>query len=343
MQLNKDRVTELFRERITNADGFVRTKLASKEYTAERSQRPAAHNHENEFPARPILGFDLHRTMTPDYGYPLLAPPWPGLKSYLDQMVARNCCIHISTASMDRSDPQIVSTRKAMIQNWVTSYGLPVGWVGPNVDANVRLDDRGIEINALETATGPDFVRIQKEAERRLAETWTIDPDTGWYVKRTDVVPVGDEVVRYPEITDTGPDAPRGWSTPLLDIDIHRTVNPGWGSTREDKPEKGSVQAIQSLYTSGWQVQLSCAGWMRSTHTQAQSDQRLAAFRIYFRKYGIPFDRIVTKDDVDLWHDDKVVQYTNWAKSLPLVTARLMSTLSEHPAYSAGILSANTQ
>ena len=340
MQLNKDQVTALFRDRISTADSLA-SRLA-KEYTAERSKRPAAHNHENEFPARPVLGFDLHQTMTSDFGFPLLQKPFPGLKAYLDQMVSRNCCIHIATASMDRDDDQVVSARKAMIQNWATSYGLPIGWIGPNVDANVRLDDRGVEVNPLETPTGPDYVRIQKEAEQRLAETWMIDPDLGWYVKRTDVVPVGDEVTRYPEITDTGPDAPRGWSTPQLDIDIHRTVNPGWGSTREDKPEKGAIQSIQSLYSEGWQIQFSCAGWMRSTHTQAQSEQRLAAFRIYFRKYGIPFDRIVTKDDVDLWHDDKVIRYTTWAKSLPIVRARLVATLAEHPAYSAGILAADS-
>lgn len=308
-----------------------------KEYTAERDTRPAAHNHENEQPARPILGFDLHRTLTPDYGFPLLQPPWPGVKGFLDRMVSRNCCIHIVTASMDTTDPQITDVRKSMIQSWAQQYGIPVSWIGPNVDANVRLDDRGIAVLSTDTAA-PDWDALGKQAEKALAQTWYIDPDDGCYYKREDIKPVGNTIDRYPEITDTPPDAPRGWSTPLLDIDIHRTINPGWGSTREDKPLPGSVQAIQTLYSQGFQIELSCAGWMRSTHTQAQSDQRLAAFRIYMRKYGIPFDRIVTKDDVDVWFDDKTVGFTNWKAALPLVTARLTDAIKEHPRYAAGPL-----
>jgi hypothetical protein len=308
-----------------------------KEYTPETQTRPAEHNHENEFPARPILGFDLHRTLTPDYGFPLLNAPWPGVKAFMDRMVSRNCCIHIVTASMDRPDSQIVDARKAMIQGWAQSYGIPVGYIGPNVDANVRLDDRAIAVNSTDTVA-PDWDALGKQAERSLAKTWYIDPDDGCYYKNPDIKPAGDQIQQFPEITDTPPDAPRGWSTPQLDIDIHRTINPGWGSTREDKPIPGAAQAIQTLYSQGWQIQLSCAGWMRSTHTQAQSDQRLAAFRIYMRKYGIPFDRIVTKDDVDVWFDDKSIAFTNWKTSLPIVTAQLMLAIKEHPAYAAGPL-----
>jgi hypothetical protein len=308
-----------------------------KEYTPELTTRPAEHNHENEQPGRPILGFDLHRTLSPDYGFPLLAPPWPGVKAFMDRMVSRNCCIHIITASMDRPDPQIVDMRRSMIQSWAQGYGIPVGYIGPNVDANVRLDDRAITVNSTDTQA-PDWDALGKQAERALAKTWYIDPDDGCYYKIPDVTPVGDTIQQFPEITDTPPDAPRGWSTPQLDIDIHRTINPGWGSTREDKPISGAAKAIQGLYSDGWQIQLSCAGWMRSTHTQAQSDQRLAAFRIYMRKYGIPFDRIVTKDDVDVWFDDKSVPFTSWKASLPVVTARLLSAVKEHPMYASGPL-----
>jgi len=322
-----------------NGELHLLENAAIKEYSPELTTRPAEHNHENEMPARPVLGFDLHRTMTPDYGYPLLNAPYPGLKAFLDRMVSRNCCIHIVTASMDRPDPQIVDGRKSMIQNWASQYGIPVGWIGPNVDANVRLDDRAITVPS-DPANKilPDWDALGKQAERSLAKTWYIDPDDGCYYKIPDVVPVGDTIQQFPEITDTPPDAPRGWSTPLLDIDIHRTINPGWGSTREDKPIPGSAKAIQTLYSQGWQIQLSCAGWMRSTHTQAQSDQRLAAFRIYMRKNGIPFDRIVTKDDVDVWFDDKSIPFVSWKTSLPAVTARLMQAISEHPSYAAGPL-----
>jgi hypothetical protein len=312
-------------------------KLSLKEYTPELTTRPAEHNHENEQPARPVIGFDLHRTLTPDYGFPLLNGPWPGVKAFLDRMVSRNCCIHIVTASMDRPDPQIVDARKAMIQTWAQSYGVPVGYIGPNVDANVRLDDRAITVTSTDT-TAPDWDALGKQAEKALAKTWYIDEDDGCYYKIPDVVPVGNAIDKYPEITDTPPDAPRGWSTPLLDIDIHRTINPGWGSTREDNPIPGAAKAIQTLYAQGFQIQLSCAGWMRSTHTQAQSDQRLAAFRIYMRKWGIPFDRIVTKDDVDVWFDDKSVPFTNWKASLPAVAAQLMLAINEHPSYAAGPL-----
>jgi hypothetical protein len=311
--------------------------LNSKEYSPETKPRPAAHNHENEMPARPVLGFDLHRTLTPDYGYPLLQGPWPGVKSFMDRMVARNCCLHIMTASLDFPDPQVVDARKEMVRSWALQNGIPANYIGVNVEANVRLDDRGITVSSTDT-TAPDWDALGKQAEKALLDTWYIDPDDGCYYKREDVKPVGDSIQQWPEITDTPPDAPRGWTTPFLDIDIHRTINPGWGSTREDKPISGSVQAIQGLYAQGFQIQLSCAGWMRSTHTQAQSDQRLAAFRLYMRKYGIPFDRIVTKDDVDVWFDDKVIGFKNWKQALPDVTAALMLSINEHPKYAAGPL-----
>jgi hypothetical protein len=328
---SKDAVTGILRRYIDGAEAMSRD-LGQKDYTAERGMRPAAHNHENEMPSRPVLGFDLHRTLTPDYGFPLLAAPFPGLKAFMDRMVARGCCIHIMTASLDRPDVQIISARKAMVVAWVANAGLPVSYIGPNVDANVRLDDRGVTVESTPT-TAPDWVAIGRQAEQRLAMTWTIDPITGRYVRRDDIIPVGTVIENFPEITDTGPDAPRGWSTPQLDIDLHRTINPGWGSTREDNPPPGCVTAIQGLYADGWQIQMSCGGWMRSTHTQAQSDQRLASFRIYLRKWGIPFDRIVTKDDVDLWFDDKVVRYTSWSASLPRVIDALVLAQTEHPSY----------
>jgi hypothetical protein len=257
-----------------------------------------------------------------------VSAPFYGVKAFMDRMVARNCCIHIASASLDQQDSQLNGIRKQMVQAWVTNFGLPVGWIGPNVEANVRVDDRAITI-----PPDPDWAAIGKEAEKRLAVTWTLDDDTGCYVKRTDVVPVGTPVERYPEITDAPDDAPRAWSTPWLDIDIHRTVNPGWGSTREDPPTPGAVAAIQRWYDQGFQIQLSCAGWMRSTHTQAQSEQRLAAFRLYFRKYGIPYDRIVTKDDCDVFFDDKSITYTSWKQTVPIVDVALAKAAAAHPLF----------
>jgi hypothetical protein len=332
--LNKDAVTKILRGRIDGADALARELAPRKEYTAERSQRPAAHNHENEFPSRPILSFDLHRTCTPDWGFPLMEAPWPGLKAFMDRMVARGCCVHIVSASLDRSDPRVVSARVAQVRVWVQNAGLPVGWIGPNVEANVRLDDRGIRVDSTATTT-PDWIALGRQAEQRLATTWTINPDSGTYVKREDIVPVGTPVEKFPEITDAPVDAPRGWSTPVLDVDIHRTLNPGWGSTREDAPMRGSIEAMQALYAAGYQINLSCAGWMRSTHTQAQSDQRLASFRLYMHKYGIPYDSIVTKDDCDLWFDDKTIQFTSWKAVLQPVVDALEIARREHPAYSA--------
>lgn len=309
---------------------------ALKEYTAERGKRPTAHNHENEIPARPVLSFDLHRTLTPEFGFPLIQPPYEDVKTFLDRMVSRNCCIHIMSASMDRADPQISAIRIDMTRTWAVNYGLPIGFVGPNVEANVRLDDRGVRVRGASETTPPDWVAIGKQAEKRLLDTWILDPDTETYIKRTDLTPVGDPTPETPDLAIPLDDTPRAWSTPMLDIDIHRTVNPGWGSTRELKPPPGAAKAIQSLYSKGYQIQMSCAGWMLSTHTPAESAQRLASFRSYFRCYGIPYDRVVTKDDCDLWFDDKVTQYTNWKTALPLVTADLEAAALEHPSLALG-------
>lgn len=291
--------------------------MQQKAHTAEASPRPAEHNHEYDSNQSPVLVFDLHGTITPDKGYPLTEEPFGGVREFMDRMAGRGCCIHISTASLhETGDQQIRDARLAMVEAYVARYSLPVGFIGPNTEADARLDDRMVPI-----PPQPDWGEIAAHAEARLLETFALV--NGKYERRTDLEPVGEEI-EFPEAEEDA-DRPRGYSTPRVDIDIHRTLNPAWGSAREAPPDPAGVDLVNRLYDEGFQVQLSCPGWNPATRPDT-SGERLTAMQHYAREYGIHYDRIVAKDDCDLHFDDKGVRFTgNWRLAEAQIRALLTS------------------
>lgn len=279
-----------------------------KQYVPEKRPRPAFHRHDYGQNTMPVLAFDLHRTLTPDIGYPLVSDPFPGLKEGMDQFVARGCCLHVCTASMDFPDQQIDDARHALATHWMRAKGLPVTFVGPNAEASSRIDDRGITV-----PEDPDWPSLWAQAEKQLAKTYVIDKKSGKYVRRDDLNPAGRKIDEdeYPDGEDVPMDCPRGFTTPLIDIDLHRTLMPGWGTRRDAEPEADGVRCIREWYEKGYTIQISCAGWNPALVDDPKfAEQRSAWQRRYLLQYGIPYDRLVTKDDYDVWFDDRVIPYT---------------------------------
>jgi hypothetical protein len=284
---------------------------ALKQYAPEKTPRPAQHRHGYGENPQPVLAFDLHRTLTPDLGYPLLSEPFPGLKEGMDTFAARGCCMHLSSASLDFPDPDINAARINIVQQWLRDNGLSVSFVGPNSEATARLDDRGVTV-----PEKPDWPTLWGIAEKMLKKTYELDKN-GRYQERDDLNPKGrlmddDE---YPDDGDVPDDQPRGFTTPLIDIDMHRTLMPAWGTRRDSKPEPGGVKCMREWYNEGYTIQVSCGGWNPALVEDPKfAIDRSAWQRQYLRKWGIPYDRLVAKDDNDVWFDDRVINYNgSWA------------------------------
>lgn len=291
--------------------------MTRKAHTAEVEPRPAEHNHEYDGGEFPVLVLDLHGTLTPCAGFPLTEAPFDGVREFLDRMAARGCCNHISTASLhETGDPQVYDARLAQVEAYCERYSLPIEFIGPNTEADARLDDRMVPI-----PPKPDWSEIAAQAEARLLETFELV--NGKYQRRTDLEPVGEEI-EFPA-AEADADQPRGYTTPRIDIDIHRTLNPAWGSAREAPADPAGVAMVNQFYDEGFQVQLSCPGWNPATRPET-SAQRLTAMQRYAREYGVRYDRIVAKDDSDLHFDDKGIRFTgDWKLAEAQIRARLTS------------------
>lgn len=310
-------------------------KYALKQYAPEKKPRPAYHRHDYGQNTMPVLSFDLHRTLTPDIGYPLVSDPFDGIKEGMDQFVARGCCLHVCSASLDFPDQSIDDARQALGMHWFRSKGLPVSFFGPNAEASTRIDDRGITV-----PEEPDWMALWAAAEKMLAKTYDLDKKSGKYVRRADLTPVGDVIDddEYPDDKDVPMDCPRGFTTPLIDIDMHRTLMPAWGTRRDAAPNPDGVKCIREWYRAGYSIQISCAGWNPSLVDDSDfSAQRAAWQRRYLLQWGIPYDRLVTKDDYDVWFDDRVLPFGgDWGVIDKEIEARYGPEVRSWPASAVG-------
>jgi hypothetical protein len=298
---------------------------ALKQYSPEKTPRPRRHRHDYGQNPMPVLSFDLHKTLTPDWGFPLVSPPFPGVKAFLDRMVGRGCCIHVDSASLDNPDPDFSEARTRLVWAFIYEYGLPVAWVGPNAEASLRIDDRGVWVPS--DPDVPDWEKaLPAQFEAILELTYELN-DEGCYKRRDDLVPIGtliDEDTGYPDDGDVPRDAPRGLSTPLIDFDLHRTIMPAWGTKRDSPPDPAMVKLIRDLYYEGFSIQVSCAGWNPAQLDDPQfAIDRAAWQRRYLRQWGIPYDRLVSKDDCDAWGDDKTFGFKSAKQIEPLIRKRL--------------------
>ena len=281
--------------------------VESKQYSPEKKKRPEYHRHDYGQNTMPVLCFDLHLTLTPDIGYPLVSDPFDCVREGMNQFVARGCCLHVMSASLDFPDQQIDDARQALGMHWFHAKGLPVSFFGPNAEASTRIDDRGITV-----PEDPDWDALWDIAEKKLAKTYEIDPKSGKYVRRKDLSPAGDLIAddEYPDPDDVPMDCPRGFTTPLIDIDMHRTLMPAWGTRRDSPPNPDAVKCLREWYADGFSIQVSCAGWNPALINDPKfSGQRAAWQRRYLGQWGIPYDRLVTKDDFDILFDDRVIPY----------------------------------
>jgi hypothetical protein len=183
--------------------------------------------------------------------------------------------------------------------------------VGPNSEATVRLDDRAINV-----PENPDWPALWATAEKMLKKTFELDKN-GRYVPREDLKPAGEPIEddEWPADEDVPQDAPRGFTTPLIDVDMHRTLMPAWGTRRDAKPNPDGVRCVREWYSAGYTIQISCGGWNPALVEKPQfAVDRAAWQRRYLRQWGIPYDRLVAKDDVDVWFDDRAINYNGrWA------------------------------
>jgi HK97 family phage portal protein len=297
-------VVGLYREAL---DHRVVALVEGKAYSPETKPRDPEHLHDYGQNNKPVISFDLHNTLTPDDGFPLVSPPFPGVRQFLNLMAARGCCLHISTASLDETDPDVVEARKDQIEDWAARFGLPIGYICSNSHAQVRVDDRAIQV-----PHDPDWSAISKTAQAQLEQTHELD-ENGQYTRRKDLVPVGDRRQTWPKLSSVPADRPRGFSTPMIDIDVHRTLDPAWGTGRTPQaPDPQAVAVVRGLYDAGYQIQFSCAGWNPALDVDGAADDRLAGIVQYLLTYDIPYDRVVSKDDYDVRIDDKARPFTTW-------------------------------
>lgn len=293
-------------------------------YSTERT--PAEHDHSTEAGEQPVIVLDLHLTLTPSNGftdpaYPgALLPPYPGVKTALDALVAGGCCLHLATAALSPyRPPEILEARRKLIAAFLTHYGLPISYVTGKVSARIFYDDRGVP------ALNRPWPEIYAEVVDRLGARFNVGKDGIW--RRKDIPDRG-HAYEMPDPTSIGPDLPRGLSTRIIDIDLHRCLFEASSSKLEAALKPGALESVTQIYEAGYTVHLSCAGWDPMTHPATESAERLAAMRQQVRAFGVPYDQMVSKDHPDVGIDDRYVRHTDWETDLPALLAALATS---HP------------
>lgn len=292
-----------------------------KEILYATDRRAPEHDHSTDAGERPVIVLDLHGTITPSDGFTApglpgaMLPPFEGVKAALDALVAGGCCLHIATAALSPvHPPDVVAARRRLVDGYITEYGLPVAWITGKIAAHVYYDDRAV------SARGRSWADILAEVVERLNKRFDLGADGVW--RRKDIPETGRDYER-PRPEDIAADQPRGLSTRVIDIDLHRCLFAASSSKLVGPLKPGALEAVRAIYDAGCTVHLSCAGWDPTTHDPADSAQRLAAMRQQVRALGVPYDEMVSKDHPDLGIDDKSIRHTDWKADLPLLLAAL--------------------
>lgn len=292
----------------------------------ELLRRDPAHVHDQngKVDDQPCVAFDLNSTITPELYYPLSQAPYPGVKQLLDRLSSQGCCIHVTTAGLyvgDDHDLPVQQARLAMCDAYATQYGLPVDCWLPKAPADAYVDDRMVPM-----PVNHDMVAVGEQIDAVLARRFSLGEDGIWH--RLDNAEGGHPITDWPAAAEMPQDQPRGFSGPVVDIDVHGTTLDATSSARSGPPVEGAQEAIAHLYDMGVTVQLSCAGWNPATKDDpAEIEQRLAAQRQQLRAAGIPYDRLVSKDHCECYVDDKGVAFTSWAEAMPQILRIVHSKL----------------
>src|SRR5258708_4929290 len=317
---------EIYRNTIRSLTIKVQTlNSIIQEIRVEPFHRPVAHIHDPDHP-RPVLVFDFNGTLTPFKGFPLEgeeAIPFPGVIKYLNKWKAQQCCLHVATAGLwpqVKADPLTYAARMAQLGNWFTCYGAPIDYVLPKADCDIFYDDRMIPVP--HKTKDVDWDEIADRAEEDLSKRFSLK-DGAWErkpKKRIGHEIQDDEWLNYDEVP---PDNPRGYSTPIIDVDFHRTLSQASSSLRRSGFRPGAVEGCGAIYDAGYTIYLSCAGWNPATHTLEDSERRIAMMRRDAKVEGVKYDQFVTKDHGDLYFDDKGFRHIDWATDLPQLMDRL--------------------
>jgi hypothetical protein len=298
--------------------------LVQMERLYATTPRPSNHDHPTDAGAAPVIVFDLHRTLTTSHGYPL-GPPFEGVKEALDDWASQGVCLHLCTAALEpRHDPLILAARLIAAWAWIDQCALPIKWVAGKVGAHTYYDDRMVCVE-------PDgnWDRVRKAINVELDARSEVGPDG---IRRLIALgEIGDPYQKdeWPDPDSIPPDQPRGFSTPILDVDVHRCLSQANSSQNLAPPMPGAKEALTKIWEAGFTIHFSCAGWDPTTHTPEEAAQRLAGLQQMVRKLGLPYDQFVSKDHGTCFVDDKGFPFTSWKKDFPALSRRLGAPLPD--------------
>lgn len=326
----QEREQQLVVLQATFQDARQRYVLAERVYDDIR--RPKVHDHATDEGNPPVIVFDLHGTLTPSPAFVAVNLPgfmeasFDGVKEALEVWAGQGICLHIATAGLDPSqqDPLVRMARKTLIEAWYTTYGLPISWVTGNVRARAYYDDRMVPVYA------GNWEAVGRGVEAQLAERTEMLPSG---IRKLIALPEqGELITDWPDPADVPPDRPRGLSTRILDVDIHRCLSSANSSTREGRMRPGAAEVLQDIWDRGYGIHLSCAGWDPLTHTQEESSQRKASLQMQAREAKVPFDQLVAKDHGTVFVNDKGLAYRDWKRDHPLILRTLAVTAPDDEA-----------
>src|SRR5215472_10412492 len=226
-------------------------RVIRKEAFYSQEPVPPEHDHSTEPGERPVITFDVHGTLTPSDGFTApgrpgsMLPPFPGVKEGMDLLVAGGCCLHINTAALSPyHPPEILAARKMLLKAYCTAYSLPISYTTGKVGAHIYVDDRMVPVQ------GGDWDAVMKRTVAKLNKRFTMGPDGIW--RRKDIPEIGKPVQDFPDPTDILPDRPRGLSTPIIDIDLHRCLFKASSSKLQDGLQPGALDAVRTFYDAGY-------------------------------------------------------------------------------------------
>lgn len=281
---------------------------------------PPAHKHDSDV-AFPVIGFDFNNTLTPAQEYPIEAGPYPGAKAVLDELKTRGCCLHIMTAGLyfGKQDIPVFRARQRALQAWCDQYEMPIDFIGGKVPSDCYYDNDYVEV-----PSEPDWEEIGSQIEQRLGSRFKLV--NGSYVA-VPHQPIGRPMPD--KIPPIEPLEPRGYSTPRLDVDLHKTFFIASSSQRMSPPKPHALEIVTDFYNSGITIRFSCAGWSPMTHPQQDAEERFDGLVWQLAEAHAPYDRIVTKDFHHVGVDDKGIYAQDWERDLP----RIKTMLKESERY----------
>jgi len=109
------------------------------------------------------------------------------------------------------------------------------------------------------------------------------------------------------------------FSEKRISFDLDQTIAKSKGPTQnyEDvEPMVGAVETIQALKKDGWYIVISTARNMRTYEHNigAVNAKQTAVMVNWLNKWRIPFDEIWVKPHVEIFFDDKAVEFKDWSR-----------------------------